>query len=243
MLLYTAILFGLAGSLHCLGMCAPIAWAIPNYGRNRWRWLANKSLYNSGRVITYAGMGAIVGLLGHALNSAQWQRGLSIGAGVILISGVLIWGNSTRMPKQLSGLVLWVRLRISNLLAKKGGSAHLVLGMLNGLLPCGLVYAALIGALSMGSIEGGIFYMALFGLGTFPMMLGAALFGNLIGARLRQRAVRMVPYMVMVVGLLFVLRGLNLGIPYVSPRTVPGTSVTECVGTVDVAPVVSNRGD
>ncbi len=246
MLLSTAILVGLLGSLHCLGMCAPITWAVPGNKQKRWRWLGGRLVYNSGRVITYAGLGLIAGLVGSTFSMAGWQQGLSIGAGALMLLGVLFFGMEVpdkALLKPLSKLVLWVKQGIGGLLAKKGFRAQLALGMLNGLLPCGLVYAALIAALSMGTVQGGVLYMTLFGLGTFPMMLAAAFFGKVIGQKFKQRIWNFAPKMVAIVGILFILRGLNLGIPYVSPMLSNNDQITECIGNEDISTFVSIAED
>ena len=183
MLLSTAILVGLLGSFHCLGMCAPITWAVPGNGSKKWKWLGGRLVYNTGRVITYAFLGVIAGLLGSSIAMAGWQQGLSITAGALMLLGVLFFGMEVpdkALLKPLTRLIIWVKKRIGKLLMKKEIGAQLALGMLNGLLPCGLVYAALIAALSMGSIGGAALYMTLFGLGTFPMMLAAAFFGKMM---------------------------------------------------------------
>lgn len=242
MLLSTAILVGLLGSFHCLGMCAPITWAVPGNRQKKWRWLGGRLVYNSGRVVTYAGLGVLVGLVGSTFSMAGWQQGLSIGAGSLMLLGVLLFGMEVpdkALLKPLSKVVLWVKKRIGGLLAKKGFKAQLALGMLNGLLPCGLVYAALIAALSMGSVQGGALYMALFGIGTFPMMLAAALFGKVISQRFKQRMWSLAPKLVAVVGILFILRGLNLGIPYVSPALTSEHEITDCIGNETITTFVS----
>lgn len=242
MLLSTAILVGLLGSFHCLGMCAPITWAVPGNRQKRWRWLGGRLIYNSGRVLTYALLGVIAGLLGSTLSMAGWQQGLSIGAGAMMLLGVLFFGMEIpdkALLKPLSKAIIWVKKRIGRLLAKKGFGAQLVLGMLNGLLPCGLVYAALIAALSMGSVQGGALYMALFGLGTFPMMMAAAMFGKMMSHKFKKRVWSLAPKLVAIVGILFILRGLNLGIPYVSPMLTNGDEISECIGNETVSDFVS----
>lgn len=242
MLLSTAILVGLLGSFHCLGMCAPITWAVPGNRQKKWRWLGGRLVYNSGRVVTYTGLGILAGILGSTFSMAGWQQGLSIGAGSLMLLGVLFFGMEVpdkALLRPLSKVVLWVKKRIGGLLAKKGFKAQLALGMLNGLLPCGLVYAALIAALSMGSVQGGALYMALFGLGTFPMMLAAALFGKVISQRFKQRMWSLAPKLVAVVGILFILRGLNLGIPYVSPALSSEHEITDCIGNETITTFVS----
>lgn len=233
MLLSTAILVGLLGSLHCLGMCAPITWAVPVNAAKRWQWLGERLVYNLGRVVTYAVIGLVAGLLGSTLSMAGWQQGLSIGAGVLMILGVLIFGMEIpdkALTRPLAKMITRIKTSMGSMLRKRGVAAQFSMGLLNGLLPCGLVYAALIAAVSMGSWQGGAMYMALFGLGTLPMMLAAAIFGRAMGQRFRGRLSYLAPRLIMVVGLLFVLRGLNLGVPYLSPALRSETQITECVG-------------
>jgi len=234
MLLTTAFMVGLLGSIHCLGMCAPITWAVPT-GDKKWQWLRDRIAYNLGRTLTYGILGALVGLLGRGFSLAGWQQGLSVFAGILLILGVLLFGMEAPgrgLFRPLSRLVLAVKIKIGPLIQKRGLKAQWSLGMLNGLLPCGLVYAALLAAWSMGSVEGAMSYMLLFGLGTLPMMLGAAVFGRTLGQRFRTKVWRWAPKLVVLVGLMMILRGLNLGIPYLSPKLRNMTNITECIGNV-----------
>lgn len=233
MLLSTAMWMGLLGSFHCLGMCAPITWAVPGNAGKKWKWLSGRLVYNTGRVITYALLGVIAGLLGSSISMAGWQQGLSISAGALMLLGVLFFGMEVpdkALLKPLTRLIIWVKKKIGKLLMKKGVGAQMALGLLNGLLPCGLVYAALIAAISMGTIGGGALYMTLFGLGTFPMMLAAAFFGKMMSHRFKQRIWNLAPKMVAIVGILFILRGMNLGIPYVSPALSQNGQITNCLG-------------
>lgn len=232
MLLSTAFLVGLLGSVHCLGMCAPITWAVPVSGK-RWKWLRDRAFYNLGRVLTYGFLGLLVGFIGSGFSLAGWQQGLSVMAGSIMLLGVLFFGMEIPdkgLLKPLAKGVAWIKVKISPLIMKGGIKSQLTLGLLNGLLPCGLVYAALIAAWSMGSVQGSVAYMLLFGLGTFPMMLGAAVFGRVLGQRFRKGLWQLAPKLVAVVGILLILRGLNLGIPYVSPALTSDQDITECIG-------------
>ena len=156
----------------------------------------------------------------------------------MLIFGVLLFGMevpSKGVLKPLYRLVLKVKVAIGPLIRKRGVKAQWSLGMLNGLLPCGLVYAALLAAWSMGSTEGAMGYMLLFGLGTLPMMLGAAVFGQVMSQRFRTKLWRWAPKMVVLVGAIMILRGLNLGIPYLSPKLRNTENITDCVGNVPAA--------
>ena len=111
-----------------------------------------------------------------------------------------------------------LRSAIGQLFFKKNNSSLFSIGLLNGLLPCGLVYMAAAGAVATGNIISSIFFMAFFGLGTLPVMWSVAFFGNFISINIRQSIRKAYPYMMMLMACLLILRGLGLGIPYVSPE-------------------------
>jgi uncharacterized protein len=220
-MVWTAFILGLAGSMHCAGMCGPLALALPHPGRGMAGFVAGRVLYQLGRITTYVLLGALFGLLGRSLALAGIQRWVSIGAGVLILSGlgISVWAGAA------APLNRWVH-RVKGWLGwwlKRGTMGSLLgLGMVNGLLPCGLVYAACLGAAATGSVTFGVSYMALFGLGTVPMMLGLSLGGQVLPLGLRLRLQRLIPVSLGVVGVLLVLRGLSLGIPYLSPDLAAG---------------------
>lgn len=231
MLLATAIAFGFLGSLHCLGMCAPIAWAIPQNEKKRSTWAFNRLAYNSGRLVTYSILGAFIGVFGELLSFAGIQQWLSILAGITVIVGALLLKG--KLPSSLNfkpaqKAFLFIKMSIGSLLKSNNLKSNLTLGLLNGMLPCGLVYMALVAALSMGSILGGAAYMALFGLGTFPMMIGAAFLGVTFKGRFNVVWIRFMPKLIVLVGLILILRGMNLGIPYLSPKVNTETTAIVC---------------
>lgn len=227
---YAAIIMGLAGSLHCAGMCGPLALALPSGNSSALRFVIGRIFYNLGRVITYAAMGVVFGLIGKSLVLAGWQQGLSIAAGVVLLCYVLLpllgmrTGGAGPMPRMIAPL----KAALGRLLGARTPAALLAFGLLNGLLPCGLVYGALAGAAATGTPADGALFMVVFGAGTVPMMLALSLFGKLIHVGLRVRFQRAVPVMLTVMGLLFILRGMSLGIPYVSPDLSPTAKSTGC---------------
>ena len=171
-MLLTAFILGLAGSLHCAGMCSPLAFAVANMNRTVW---LNRLVYNAGRIMTYGVMGAIVSSIGVALPLEKFQTGLSIGMGVMLIFLGLIGSAWIRIPNRVNPLYpisLFLKDKFSNLIRHKGVPSIFVMGSLNGLLPCGLTVIALTSCLIFPSILDGFYFMITFGLGTLPVMLG-----------------------------------------------------------------------
>jgi hypothetical protein len=220
MWLWTAILVGLAGSMHCIGMCGPIALALPLNSEGRINLLISRSVYNFGRILTYGFIGGVVGLAGMGLFLAGAQQWVSIVTGIILILSVLIpFSLSKRM--QSAGPLLrfnqFLKKKLGNLLTHKSKGGMLMIGIVNGFLPCGLVYVALAGALNTGQTIYAVAFMIIFGLGTFPVMLVVSIFGQFISAAARSKFSRIIPAFIMILGILFILRGMNLGIKYISP--------------------------
>ena len=209
-------MLGLVGSLHCSGMCGPLALALPTMGATRTSLLAGRAAYNAGRILTYCSLGLVFGLLGRTLVLAGIQRWVSIVLGVTLLAGLLtsrrlaLWRPATALVEQLKPGML-------QLLRGRSLMALLVLGLLNGLLPCGLVYVACAGATATGGTLAGAQYMAAFGVGTVPMMLAISLSGRLIPVSLRLQLRKAIPVSVFLLATLLIMRGMSLGIPYVSP--------------------------
>lgn len=236
-MLYTAILFGLLGSFHCVGMCGPIAFLLPVDRSNNWRKLGQIFLYHFGRIFAYSCIGLFFGLVGKSLNLFGLQQQLSIFIGVLMLAVVFIpqkTFNKYNFSKPVYRIISTVKSSLGKELKKKSPDTFLSIGFLNGFLPCGLVYMAVFGAIASGSALHGSLYMALFGLGTIPLMTSAIYLGNFLNAQVRQRIRRAIPVFVVLIGCLFIVRGLGLGIPYVSPRPVGETvdSNYNCDSTV-----------
>jgi sulfite exporter TauE/SafE len=215
------LLLGLVGSLHCAGMCGPIAIALP---LNNQSWVSRISsgiLYNTGRTITYALLGAIFGLAGMGLALGGMQQVVSIVLGSVMILSVIIprlgpAGN--KVSSVFNSLSVLVKKPFIKLIRLRSYGSLFIIGILNGFLPCGLVYIALAGALVMSHVYEGALYMVFFGIGTLPMMLAISIAGNLLSQNIRKRLYKVVPAFIIFLGILFILRGLNLGIPYISPK-------------------------
>jgi hypothetical protein len=213
---FTGLVLGLVGSLHCAGMCGPLALALPGTGRLTCGFVAGRLAYNLGRIVTYCLLGVLFGLLGRTLVLAGIQRWVSVVLGIILMVG-LFSSRKLALLGPVSALINGLKARMGLLLVHRSFSSLLILGLLNGLLPCGLVYVACAGAVASGGLGSGIAYMAGFGLGTVPMMLGIGLSGRLVPVRVRLQLRKAIPVSVFVLASLLILRGLGLGIPYLSP--------------------------
>ena len=216
----TPLTIGLIGSFHCIGMCGPIVVALPLKKHNLLSKITGAILYNSGRVLTYSFIGILFGLLGRGISLAGFQQWTSILLGIAMIISVLFpffFREKIIIGNLFSGFASRLIGRLKKLFTDRSYSSLLMIGILNGLLPCGLVYVAIAGAISSGTVITGALFMMLFGIGTIPLLLIATLASDAIGQRIRSKMQRVVPYFVFMLGVLFILRGMSLGIPYVSP--------------------------
>lgn len=217
----TAFFVGILGSFHCIGMCGPIAIALPVPNSNNLFFVAGRLLYNLGRVVTYSFLGALFGLLGSRLVISGFQQSVSIVLGIAIVTVVLIppkYKAKISQHKLVQKITLPLKSGISDLFRRGTFSAMFLIGVLNGFLPCGLVYVALAGAIASGDAISGTIVMILFGIGTVPTMFAATIFGKFINLNIRRKISKAVPIFALVLGLLFILRGMGLGIPYISPK-------------------------
>ncbi len=212
---------GFLGSFHCVGMCGPIALALPI---GRWS-IANKVLgillYNLGRVFTYTMIGLLFGAIGRGFYMAGLQQAISIVLGVSIIAIVVIPARAARRLDALTQHIPYIPLvkkNITSLFKQKTFASLGLIGVLNGLLPCGFVYMALAGAITTASILNGAAFMMLFGMGTIPAMFLVAFSSHLFPVDVRSRIRKTVPVFMFLIGSLLILRGMNLGIPYMSPK-------------------------
>jgi len=214
--LWTAFMLGLVGSLHCAGMCGPLALALPVAGRTRSDFVMGRVLYNLGRILTYAGIGAVFGLVGQSFALAGFQKWVSLVAGVAILLG-LVASTRVGLGLPITKSVVWLKSSVGRLLQQRTFGSLFLLGTLNGLLPCGLVYVAAAAAAATGSLQLGVLSMAMFGLGTLPVMLGLGLAGRRLQGFFNFKLQHLVPISLAVLGVLLILRGMELGIPYLSP--------------------------
>lgn len=230
-MLWTAFIMGLFGGLHCVGMCGPIALALPKRD-TLWSNVSGKLVYNIGRGVTYSFLGLLIGFFGTGIALAGFQQSVSVFSGAVMILIVLFTGFKGLEVTFFKPIVLLTaRLKrlFSKYLKQKSTGASFMIGLVNGLLPCGLVYLALAASLAAGSLAGSVAYMAVFATGTFPIMMAIALGGGFISISFRRKAAKAIPVFVFAIGLLFILRGLNLGIPYVSPKLTQQTEFKMCL--------------
>lgn len=216
-LLISSLLLGLASSLHCVGMCGPLIMSVPVQHLEEGKKTTGILFYQLGRIGTYVVLGVIAGLLGWRIYAAGFQQLFSIILGTILL--LMFFGSfflnklngNNRLNKSVTQIMFWAIKQQS----PRGGM--FLMGAANGLLPCGMVYMALTGAMASGSITGAALFMFSFGIGTLPGLLGLAFWGVKLSWQTRRHMQKAVPYVVAITGILLIIRGLNLDIPYLSP--------------------------
>ena len=225
-LFISAFVLGALGSIHCVGMCGPIALSLPAVNKGKNSKFISVLLYNTGRVVTYSFFGLLFGIIGRTFALFGFQQWLSIILGVIILLFLLL-PNTNKVFENTNIIVHFfykVRSRLANLFKKRNYKSVFFIGLLNGLLPCGLVYMAVAGAIATASIVNGSLFMAFFGFGTFPMMLSVSFFASFINITARQKIRAAYPYLMFIMACLLIIRGLGLGIPYVSPANFPNLS-------------------
>ncbi len=226
-----AFLLGLLGSVHCVGMCGPIAMALPVHQFNAREKLLRYTLYHIGKILSYTLLGALIGTFGAGFLLLGVQQWLSVAIGVLMILFVLFSGNyfSNFSVGVFSKLTGWIKTKFSRFIRQKTLSSFLFIGLLNGLLPCGLVYAALAGALATFSVVYATGFMFFFGLGTVPLLILFTMYANAAGFKTMRIFQKAIPVVLIVMGVLLVLRGLNLDIPYISPQVaIPNSAGANC---------------
>lgn len=227
--LLAALSLGFLGSFHCIGMCGPISLALPVHKFSSLKKTLLILLYNLGRMSTYAIFGAVVGSLGHGIVIAGYQGALSITLGVFILAGLIfprIFSANGKVGHSVYPFFSKLRNLLSGLLKKDAAGSLFSVGLLNGVLPCGLVYMGLAGATATGSALDGALFMFIFGAGTVPIMLSLPLAGSFITVDARNKIRKTLPFVVGLTAVLLVFRGLELGIPYVSPAAPTNNSAS-----------------
>lgn len=216
---------GFLGSFHCIGMCGAIALSLPVSHQNGLYRTLHIFLYNLGRASSYALMGAVLGFIGNQFLIHGYQQLISILAGILILVFLVLSRFFNTEKFFLGGITNTLKKALGSLLKSTNTSSFFLIGMLNGFLPCGLVYVAVASALATTSILHGAVLMFSFGLGTIPLMASLMFLGNVISFSMRKKMSVIVPYFIAFTAVLLILRGLNLGIPYISPSFSTESSV------------------
>ena len=212
-----AFFIGAVGSIHCIGMCGPIALSLPVVSNNHASRFVSTFFYNAGRIITYATLGALFGAIGLTFKLFGFQQLLSIGLGILILFFIFFPKNYFARENVLTIGLNKMRFLLGNLFLKKNYRSVFSIGLLNGFLPCGLVYIAIAGATATASALNSSLFMVAFGLGTLPLMWTVSFFGSFINTGVRTRIKKLYPVFMVAVAVLLILRGLDLKIPYLSP--------------------------
>jgi sulfite exporter TauE/SafE len=225
-------LMGLIGSVHCIGMCGPLVMALPISGQSNFHKWVSILLYHFGKISSYTVLGIFLGLFGSSLPLFGVQENLSIVMGSIMLLYVLYvfvlrcnWAPSFFKSNIIYTIIIK---KMGSLFKSKKSSSFYLIGFLNGLLPCGMVYVALTSAIATQSLVQGGMMMAFFGLGTMPALIMVAIGGQYMGRTVRTKLQSLVPVFIFSMGILLILRGLNLGIPYLSPQIGVGATAVPC---------------
>lgn len=222
-MLYSAFILGLISSLHCIGMCGPIAMMLPVDHQNEAKKVTQIITYHLGRLTAYTTIGLIFGLVGRGFFLAGLQQNMSIFIGVAMIIVVLIPEKifaKYNFSKPVYRVISKVKSNLGSQFKNRSYKSLFTIGLLNGFLPCGMVYVALFGAIAMQSAGSGVLYMLLFGVGTMPLMTVVIYIRSVIKLPFRDKIQKAIPYITVIIGILFILRGLGLGIPYISPSSI-----------------------
>lgn len=211
---------GILGSFHCIGMCGPIALALPTHQLPPTNRIAAIFLYNIGRAIGYSLMGLVIGGLGKTISQVfGWQQGLSMIAGIMILLYLLLRTFPRLLPKSnwLPNFGI-LHQQLSHYLHNvQKPTTYFTIGLLNAYLPCGLVYVALAAALALAHPANSALAMFGFGLGTMPLMVSVMVFSKYIALHWRQRINRLIPIFILFLGISLFVRGMGLNIPYLSP--------------------------
>ncbi len=215
-MLISALLLGLASSLHCIGMCGPLVMSVPVQHLPAHKKLWGVFLYQAGRIGTYIILGLVAGIIGWRIGVAGWQQVFTICMGLLILFFLL-----SRIFLQKTEGWGWLNQKISRLISRAlrqhSFAGMYLMGAANGLLPCGMVYIAITGAMATNTILNAAVFMLVFGLGTLPALFSLAFWGTRLSWQSRQSMRKLVPYVIGLTAILLIIRGLNLNIPFLSP--------------------------
>ena len=232
-MLWSGLILGLVSSAHCLGMCGPIVFLLPVDRHNKVKAGVQVGSYHLGRIFAYFLIGSLLGFLGKGFSLLGLQQYLSIGLGVVILVIVLLPATSKYLKINIAGyhrFLSKIKSQIGKNLKKKTLDTFLSLGFLNGFLPCGMVYIAVFTSLTFNSFWHSGLFMILFGLGTVPLMTTVVFVQGAIGPAFKKRLQKAAPLVLGIMACLLIVRGMGLGIPYLSPANQMATveSAMDC---------------
>ncbi len=209
----TALIMGLTGSLHCVGMCSPLAMAVGNMSA---RTFLNRIIYNAGRIVTYGLLGLAIAGVGLAFPVSKFQNLVSILLGIILLlAGTgLMKVNIPILSRAIGTLTFTLKNIFTRFLNRKNFGSVFLLGTLNGILPCGLVWIALTYSFTLQSAMEGFSFMILFGIGTLPVMLGFTSVITQLLKRFNFNFRRITSAMLILSGILLIVRVFIVHLPH-----------------------------
>jgi len=224
----TGFLIGIVGSFHCIGMCGPLALAMPIHHMTTPQKQLSVFNYSIGRMGGYMIIGLIFGIVGMSFSLLKLQQVLSITAGIAMVAFVIFHYYYKRSVTFDTPLTDKIKSFLSKQLnSKPAPNAFVWIGLANGFLPCGLVYTGIIPAVATGSILKSTLLMMGFGMGTIPTMSVMMYAGRYLSPSIRKQLKFWTPVLFILIGMLLIIRGLNLGIPYLSP-SISDSKITCC---------------
>lgn len=213
----TALVIGFAGSLHCIGMCSPLAMAVTSMNASAFR---SRLIYNSGRVLTYGLMGAAVAGAGFLLPFDKFQNMISISLGIAMLAVGFGSLKSIRIPgltQLMQRFITLLKGLFARHLKRKNMGTMALLGALNGLLPCGLTIVALTWCLTLQGPLDGFYFMLIFGAGTLPAMLGLTSAIPMIIKKYHWNLQKITSTMIILSGVVLIARVFIIHLPHTSP--------------------------
>lgn len=223
---------GLLGSAHCIGMCGPLVLALPMQHKSAVQKWGGFFLYHLGKISSYSLLGVVFGLFGSQIPLFGVQANISIIIGSLMIVYVvyvlIIKSKQKGVILKFNFLYSSINKRLGILFKSPNRFAFYLIGFLNSLLPCGMVYLALTSAIALQDAFHGGLLMAFFGIGTIPALMMVAIGGQYFGLIFRKKVQSLLPLFIFSMGLLLILRGMNLGIPFISPSVGIGINTMSC---------------
>ncbi len=205
-----ALAIGFVGSMHCVGMCGPLALFVTGKQKSSLVFI----LYHGGRILSYVLIGIVLGWLGYSIRMLQVQQVMTFTLGALLLLLYSIPHFRYRLEKHYyqSRFYSFIKQKLSQNISTK--NRWVASGMANGFLPCGLTYVAAVSTVATGGLADGILFMFLFGLGTIPALLLVTVVGRTFGSTKWKRLIPGAVSLVAILsGCLLILRGLLISSP------------------------------